>query len=312
MTRGPLPHPLPDLGSPFTWHDARRTGVSRRRMGAQDLERRVFGIRAEAGAYDDLASRCRMFAVRLPNEVFFSHATAALLVGAPLPFRLERGQTVHVTVPAPQRAPHATGVTGHSRRVVAGDIRVTGGIRHSSRERLWCELGTVLSVPPLVALGDFLIHHRMPLTTIGRLATRMRAGDRIARTPRLREALALLDERSESPRESILRVMLRDAGLTYPQINREVVEAADGGAIRSDFVFPDERVVVEYQGDYHRGRNQWRKDMTRRSRLESRGWYVVELNADDLGDPVELVARLRRVLARQARRIALDARVSGD
>ena len=41
--------------------------------------------------------------------------------------------------------------------------------------------------------------------------------------------------------------------------------------------------------------------MTRRSRLEAQGWYVMEINADDLGDPVEIVARIRSVLARRAR-----------
>ena len=41
--------------------------------------------------------------------------------------------------------------------------------------------------------------------------------------------------------------------------------------------------------------------MTRRSRLEAQGWYVMEINADDLGDPVELVARIRSVLARRGR-----------
>ncbi|MBU1589284.1 MAG: hypothetical protein KKH51_15270 [Actinobacteria bacterium] len=60
-------------------------------------------------------------------------------------------------------------------------------------------------------------------------------------------------------------------------------------------------MILEYQGDYHRSMSQWRKDMTRRSRLEAQGWYVMEINADDLGDPVELVARIRSVLARRTR-----------
>ena len=35
------------------------------------------------------------------------------------------------------------------------------------------------------------------------------------------------------------------------------------------------------------------KDMTRRTRLESTGWRVMEINWDDLKDPIELVARIR-------------------
>src|SRR4051812_44086907 len=127
MPRGPQPQPLPALGEPFTMHDARRHGVSRSRLAAKDLDRSVYGIRADASAANDLEARCRMFALRLPNEVFFSHATAALLMGAPLPLELERSAHLHVTVPSPQRAPHANGIRGHSRVVTSGDIRVTRG-----------------------------------------------------------------------------------------------------------------------------------------------------------------------------------------
>jgi hypothetical protein len=37
--------------------------------------------------------------------------------------------------------------------------------------------------------------------------------------------------------------------------------------------------------------------MTRISRLESAGWFVVQLNANDLRDARELVERIRRVIA---------------
>jgi hypothetical protein len=37
--------------------------------------------------------------------------------------------------------------------------------------------------------------------------------------------------------------------------------------------------------------------MTRRARLEADGWRIMEINADDLVNPVELVARVRRFLA---------------
>jgi len=100
--------------------------------------------------------------------------------------------------------------------------------------------------------------------------------------------------------------MLQEHGLVDAKINRVVVRATHGRDIRCDFIFQRERVAVEYQGDYHRTRAQWRADMTRRSRLEADGWYVIELNADDLTDPAELVGRIRLVLARQRRLIALD------
>jgi very-short-patch-repair endonuclease len=65
---------------------------------------------------------------------------------------------------------------------------------------------------------------------------------------------------------------------------------------RIDLAIPSRKVAIEYQGDYHRDPEQWRRDMTRVSRLESDSWFVIQVNADDLRDPAELVARIRNVL----------------
>jgi very-short-patch-repair endonuclease len=65
---------------------------------------------------------------------------------------------------------------------------------------------------------------------------------------------------------------------------------------RTDFILDEYKLVLEYQGDYHRStKGQWRADMTRRSKLEAEGWRVMELNADDLKDPIELVTRMRKL-----------------
>lgn len=117
----------------------------------------------------------------------------------------------------------------------------------------------------------------------------------------MRIALALLDDRAESAQESILRCLLVMGGLPMPQVNYVVVDAESGKAMRLDLRYPEERLVLEYQGDYHRTRQQWRRDMTRRSRLEAQGWRVMELNADDLRDAADLVARVAAALANQRR-----------
>lgn len=306
MPKGPAPKPLPLLSHPFTPLEADRADVPRSRLRARDLERRVYGVRAATGAYDDLPERCRLFARRLPPEVFFSHTTAALLMGVPLPLHLERRLEVHASVPAPQRAPHAHGLRGHSRAVSPGDVRDVHGIRLSSPERAWCELASVLDVPQLVAAGDHLIHHNAPWTSTDALARRIAIGDRIARSAKLPAALALLDDRAESAQESLLRVLLYSRGLTGARVNRVVVRSTAGPGIRRDFTFAAERVAVEYQGDYHRTMKQWRADMTRRGRLEALGWQVMEVNADDLHDPGELTTRIRTVLARQRQLFARD------
>ncbi len=106
----------------------------------------------------------------------------------------------------------------------------------------------------------------------------------------------MLDERAESPPESMLRAIMHLGGLPTPRINHATIDTETGKQVRPDFTFDDRRVLIEYQGDYHLSKGQWRKDMTRRTRLEAQGWRVVELNWDDLKDPEELTARIHAIL----------------
>jgi len=296
---GPRPSTLPSSlsGSPFTVEQARRAGVSDRRLRAADLDRRVHGVRTDEPWYDDLRGRCAMFARRLPHDAFFSHTTAALLLGLPLPLHLEHDVRLHATVTAPSRAPHAHGLLGHSRFVGPNDVD-DDGIRRSSPERTWLELAFVLGLPDLVAAGDRLISAHDPLSTLTNLVERAALGDRLTRPRKVRAALALLDPRSESRPESVLRVLLVMAGLPAPEVNHVVVAATAGTGIRTDLAYPDRMLAIEYQGDYHRERSQWRADLSRRGRLEALGWRVMELGADDLREPEDLVARIRAALSR--------------
>ena len=290
----PLPRDL--RGRPFTVSESR---LSESRLRGRDLDRSVHGVRLATDGPLGLLERCQLYAHRLPNEAFFSHSTAALLLGAPLPLFLEKRPGVDVAVAAPSSAPHAKGIHGHRLTIGSSDIVQLRGVRQTSPARTWLDLSGILDVDDLVAAGDFLIHHRSPLTTQSDLkrlldgATRAR-GVRTART-----AFELLSDRPESPQESKLRLILIRGGLPEPEINHQLVDTETGKEVRPDFRFRKYKLILEYQGDYHRTKSQWRKDMTRRSRLEALGWYVMELNADDLRDPAELLARIRQVLARR-------------
>ncbi len=240
-----------------------------------------------------------MLAVRLADHVAFSHATAAQLLGIPVPIARKLDRRIHVSVAAPARAPHATGLVGH--QLARLQTQTIAGLRVTIAAQTWRDLGATLSVPDLVAAGDHIIHRRSPLAGRADLAAQVDAamGTRGAR--RLREALALLDDRAESPQESILRCLLVLGGLPVPEVNYVVVDSETGKETRLDLRYPRERLVLEYEGDYHRSRQQWRRDMTRRSRLEAQGWRVMELNADDLRDAPELVDRVAAALASQRR-----------
>jgi hypothetical protein len=301
MARGPRPSSDIPLDGPFRYADGIRAGATAERLRGADLDRSVFGVRGPNQMGDDLEGRCRLYAERLGMGVFFSHATAARLWRLPLPSRLERETRFHATVASPSRAPHADGLIGHSRIVAPGDVVELRGIRVSSPARAWLEVARAARLTELVAIGDVLVSAARPILTVEDLVTRASFGDPLCRSRTARAALPLLDGRAESPPESMLRVILELAGLPRPAVNHEVVRTAQGfGGIRTDFAYPDLRFAIEYQGDYHRSQQQWRRDMTRRARLEALGWYVLELNWDDLNDENELVSRIRGILARRS------------
>ncbi|WP_213815613.1 endonuclease domain-containing protein [Glaciihabitans sp. dw_435] len=234
----------------------------------------------------------------MPANAFFCSITAAQVMALPLPLWLQNSAELHVAVPSSTRAVKRVGIVGHAVKLVGGDVRSWDGLPISSPERVWCELGQVLPLAELVAVGDRLIHWRHPLTSVSSLRNMVRkfAGRRGART--LSFASTLLHNRSESPRESILRVILVLAGVEGFEVNFTV--QVPGAAYRLDFAFPAVKVFLEYQGEYHFTVEQRRADMSRRSRLEAIGWYGIEINSHDLRDPGELVDRIRRVLLRRS------------
>lgn len=170
----------------------------------------------------------------------------------------------------------------------------------TSPSRTWTELAEELTLYELVAAGDYLIHWRHPICSVSEL--RAAVAGRVNRRGRklLDTALELLNDRAESPPESHLRVLLIETGFPLPSINHVVTDRFGEFVARTDFSFPAEKVVLEYQGDYHRSnKQQWRADMTRRSKLEAiEGWRVMEINADDLKDWRELATRIRALFAR--------------
>ena len=249
-----------------------------------------------AGGDTDVQRRCFALTKRISPEAFFCTITAAQLMSLPLPWRHQHSTIVQVAVFAPNEPPSGRGLRGHEFELDETVICTWSGLRITSPEETWCSLGSHLSVPELVAAGDYLIHWRSPLTTIDRLRARVKkwAGHRGVK--KLRLAIARLNERSESPQESVLRVIIVDAGIPGLAVNHPI-RTSGGFDYRADLAFPDRKVIIEYQSAFHETPESFRADMTRISRLEADGWKVIQVNRDDLRTPLELVSRIRHVLA---------------
>jgi len=101
----------------------------------------------------------------MPPGAFFSHATAAIAQRVPLPLRLEEDVTLDVGTMHTRRPVDAVGVRGHRMQIAPTEVMNWVGLQVTRPERTWFDLAALLTLPELVAAGDFLIHRRVPRTT---------------------------------------------------------------------------------------------------------------------------------------------------
>lgn len=203
---------------------------------------------------------------------------------------------LEVAVTPPQAAPRRNGIRGRQISIDPAELVSIGTVRLTSAARIWCDLSPILELPDLVAAGDHLIRRRSPTYTRAALAAAVDAFGRRRGRALLERALPLLSDRSESPPESVLRVVLTTAGLPSLLANVDFVDENARFVARVDLLFAEYPIVLEYEGDHHRDKAQWRRDMTRIAEIESLGYTVIRVNADDLVDVAGLIRRIERQL----------------
>ena len=290
----PLPTSL--TSAPFTVSAARELGYGRGKLRSTQLARPFHGVRAPVNT--GLFELCRAYATRMHPAHAFSHTTAAALWGMPLPRSLDKS-IIHVSAPAPLRAPEGRRVSGHR---LSGLVAVERwGIRVTPPALSWMHLSETLAVHDLVAAADFAItgspfDNVLPIATLDELAAAHVSGASRGRRARA-VALPLVQEGALSRPESLVRVLLVQAGIPSPRVNPSIVDARGSFVAMPDLAWPEFRFAIEYEGDHHRGVRQFRRDIRRIEALVDLRWSVMKVSADDLFDrPDELVARVLRRL----------------
>ncbi len=272
-------------------------GIKDSQLRSTKLARPFHGVRA-LNWDPSYEAHIRAYHARMPRTQHFSHGTAALLHGFPVP--LLATSAVQVSAPSSAGFPRAQGIVGHhsdSRVVILGGMRVTHPVD------TWCDLATSLSVDDLIAIGDFLITGDEPYSGVPPLArlpevehaVRLRAGRR--GTPKLRAALELMRYGPLSRMETEMRLLMVRDHLPEPSLNFRVHDSSGRFVAMVDLAFDTWKVAVEYQGDLHREKKRFRADITRRERLEDAGWTVIFMSVDDIRrQPRETLRRIRKRL----------------
>lgn len=269
----PLPESLPDHG--FTVRDAHARGVTRRRLRARDLDPTFHGVRSRGDSADPL-SRAMAYSVKLRDGEALSHGTALLMCGVSVP--ADFVSEIHVTSLGTVERARGAGARGHE--AAAGSLRVipVDGVAVIHPVDAWCQLGAALSLRQLVVLGDALTRRKRPIATRDELrrASDRHAGKRGVR--RLRRAVELVRERTDSNAETGLRLDAADYGLPEPEVNGAIVDERGRLVAYGDLVYRPQRTILEFDGDQHRTDDrQFARDLDRMDELARLGWRIVRV-----------------------------------
>lgn len=225
----------------------------------------------------------------LPGAVL-SGRSAAVLWGVDL---AGPDDDVECTLPLSCRAGTVRGVRVTRRSLPPEDVVTRAGVPVTTTMRTALDLARIQPLEEaVIALDQFIRIRRLAVADVRLAADRLTGpGCRSVRA-----AVAKADGLAQSPQETILRLRLRATPLPCPVAQYEVRD--DRGFVACvDFAWPEARVAVEYDGWWHGERQNVPKDRRRLNRLTAAGWTVIFATADDVADPVQLVARIGAALA---------------
>jgi hypothetical protein len=228
-----------------------------------------------------------------------SHRSAAAL------HEIRRTARSNIDVTIPRRSPrkHA-GIDVHrSTTLTPEDVIHTNGIPCTTVARTMLDLAQVISRRALErALDQAEILDLLDLAALDDQIERNKA------RPAAKRLQAVLDEHyigstpTWSELEEALLAACRRAGLPTPEVNALIDPGdADPVAIRVDFVWRDQRVIVETDGhETHRTRRAFEEDRVRDQRLIVAGWTVIRITWRQLTQrPSEVTDRIARLLSRE-------------
>ena len=277
-----MPFPRPDIpGSitgPVTGAEAAQAGLKPWQLKTAGLHRVHRDLWLPSALAGSLDMRSAAALRKLPAGSALSHATAARLRGLPIP--AVRDEPIHVTVPAPAQ-PRIAGIRVHT---VAGPfavVELASGLPVTRGARTWVDLAPSLGRDDRVIAGDAVL--RRGFATLAEITTEVDAAAGRRGIAAVREVVAILEPKADSPGETRLRLLLIDHGIGGFVVNEPVFDSEGGWLCQPDIHFPRPRVSLEYQGEHHFADPRQRaRDIRKGEVLRSHDWTQLEIVAADL------------------------------
>ncbi len=228
----------------------------------------------------------------------FAHATAARLLGIPLPYALDEDPHLHIVTRTEANRVRRFEVVGH-RGLESREVVEVDGLPVVGPADTWADLGEYVGAGRPVGLDDLIVAGDAAANLLGAIAPLKRAVEARVR-PRgkvtLTFALPRIRLGAWSPMETRSRLMVVRAGLPEPRHNLPVFSRTGEWLGFGDLVWEEQRVVGEYQGvEFHTRARDRTHDGLRRDRIARGDWTVVDIVSADVFDHDERAVKLREL-----------------
>lgn len=258
------------------------------------------GVYVETASFARAAERSRLAAawLALDRRAVVSHRSAAALhglalLGPPGPAQLTAAPgTLRPRATADLRISTATLPDHHVTR--------SAGLRVTTPARTVVDLGRSLPFRAAVVVAESALRAgRTDRAELGRVLRDCWSWPGVRRAARV---VDFAGDGSDSPLETLCRLVFARHGLPPPEQQALLVDPRDGWFARVDFLWSAQRTVVEADGrlKYGEAADLWQEKL-RQERIEELGYAVVRLTwAQVTRRPAETVARVVRGFVRGA------------
>jgi hypothetical protein len=279
------------MTSPFRGSSSSTPRTRLRGPGYTRLSRDVYLLQE---ATVDVRARADAALLLFPEAVVCLQ-TAAVLLKLPVDddglIHLDRGK----------RAPRTERDGFKTHRLGIPDSRVHDlkGLKVADGPRCFADLSDRLDLEQLVALGD-VVARRWSQADVDAAVTDHGRRPGIAL---LRQAVQLLDPRSDSPAETRARLRVHAAGFVGLVHGVVITDRAGQWLAAPDLADPAAKVAVQHEGKVHflQDEKRRRHDVDRDDLSRAQGWEVVVSTATDDAKPQRLLERLEIAYLKQAR-----------
>lgn len=250
----------------------------------------IHGVRQSGEAEVCLRDRLDALELVYPGCVFTGWSAAGLHG-----IQFAEGHPPEIWLPSQRRRRDVIIRTG---RLPADDIEDVLGRHATSAVRTAFDLGrheyrdqAIAAIEQCVRPNEFGI----AATTVEEIEAYIRDHPGLHNTAAVRRELTEVVPGAQSPWETFTRLVVHRAGFVMFETQCPI----PGTALHTDLGSAGHRIAIEYEGDYHRGSDQHKRDIARWNRITGDGWTLILVSSTMLTNPparATFVARIEREL----------------